>query len=470
MSKTHYAKTLAVLVAAAMLTACAHFGRDRDFIALVEVPEAFSLYGDVDTGLGAWWTQFQSESLNALVEEALSSGFTVQEAWYRLEQAQAAAVRSGADLYPDLRATGGARRTESQDSGAAGGDFYALGLASTYELDLWGRVRSVSRAGARDLEASREDYRTAAISLSGRVAETWLGLVAQREQLRLLKSQLQTSNEVLELLRLRFRNGLSGAVDVYQQDQVVAEVASAIPLVRAQEKALNMELAVLVGRPPAGLETGDTALPEATPLPRTGVPSDLLAQRPDIRAAGARLLAADDRVAAARAARLPAIRLTADIGYEATETATLFDNWIANLAGNLAAPLFDAGRRRAEVRQAEALADERLVAYRRTVYEALREVETALVREEEQRAHVEGVRRQLEVARRTLKESSNRYRNGVTDYLPVLTQLLVTQRLERNLIVQQAEQYRYRVALCRALGGSWMDHHVISPVAGGYHD
>ena len=285
-----------------------------------------------------------------------------------------------------------------------------------------------------------------------------------------MENQLQTSTEVLELMRLRFRNGLSGAVDVYQQEQVVAEVESAIPLVRGQEKALNMELAVLVGRPPMGLEVDDTTLPEATPLPQTGVPSDLLAQRPDIRAAGARLRAADDRVAAARADRLPAIRLTADIGYEGTDTGVIFDNWIANLAGNLVAPVFDAGRRRADVRRTEALADERLVAYRRTVYEALREVETALVREAEQHAHVEGVRRQAEVARRTLKEASNRYRNGVTDYLPVLTQLLATQRLDRNLIVQQAEQYRYRVALCRALGGSWMDAHVISPVVDGYHE
>ena len=169
-----------------------------------------------------------------------------------------------------------------------------------------------------------------------------------------------------------------------------------------------------------------------------------------------RLQAADWQVSAARAKRLPAISLTARATYGSGDLSLLFDNWLLSLAGNLTAPLFDAGRRAAEVDRTRAVVDERLWAYRQVVLTALKEVEDALVSEEKQRQHIKALRQQIDAAKKALNEAGERYLKGLNDYLPVLTQLLSVQNLERDLIRREAELLVARVGLYRALGGSWM--------------
>ena len=198
--------------------------------------------------------------------------------------------------------------------------------------------------------------------------------------------------------------------------------------------------------------------------PDLGVPAELLAARPDIRSAGLRLRAADNQLAAARADRLPALRISASARYEGGSLEVLFDNWALNLAGNLAAPLLDGGRRRAEADRNLAVTDERLVVYRRTVVDAVREVEDALVNEARQAEHLATLELQLGAAAAALKEAQLRYRNGLSDYLPVLTQILAVQRIERSLVNQKSQLVLYRISLCRALGGTWADpERVLSP-------
>jgi outer membrane protein TolC len=135
----------------------------------------------------------------------------------------------------------------------------------------------------------------------------------------------------------------------------------------------------------------------------------------------------------------------------------LFDNWLLSLAGNLVAPLFDAGKRSAQVDRAKALADERLWAYKRVVLTSVKEVEDALVREEKRRQHIEALQLQIDSARRAFNEAGERYLKGLNDYLPVLTQLVSVQGLERDLIQRKAELLIDRVSLFRSLGGTWMD-------------
>jgi NodT family efflux transporter outer membrane factor (OMF) lipoprotein len=274
----------------------------------------------------------------------------------------------------------------------------------------------------------------------------------------LLQEQLEVDRTFLELVELRFEKGMVSALDVYQQRQVVAEVEAEIPLEEATEQLLRHELALLLGKPPGTpIEIEETKLPSPPALPALGLPADLLANRPDVRAAGLRLRAADWQVAEARANRLPSLRLTAGASYGAEELDLLFDNWLLNLAANLTAPLLDGGRRAAAVERQEAVAAENLARYRETVITALKEVEDALVRETKQRQHLAGLQRQIDVAGKALEEAVERYRKGLNDYLPVLTQLASTQRLARSLITQQATLMRYRIALHRALGGRWTD-------------
>ncbi len=430
---------------------------DRDPIPK-NLPEKFSLYTGKSRPDTRWWQHFGSPELERLIETALSDNLTLQEMWARLEQSRAVAAKVGADRFPDLTGTAGLDATRSRGSSGStrGVDTYYLGLASSYELDLWGRLQAERETAALDVVATREDLNTAALSIAAEVAVRWLGIVSSRRQKELLDKQLQANETILELVQLRFRNGMVSALDVYQQKQLVENVKAEIPLVEEKERLLLNGLAVLLGKPPgADLGLATHRFPELPALPAVGLPASLLSARPDIQAAGRRLEAADWQIASARANRLPAINLTARARYGDSGLDTLFDNWLLNLSASLTAPIFDGGYRKAEVDRTRAVAAERLARYRDTVLTAIKEVEDALVSEEKQQAHIEGLELVIDTAQKALEEAGVRYRNGISDYLPVLTQLLSVQALENNLILRQENRMATRIALYRALGGVW---------------
>jgi len=442
-----------------------------------QLPQIFSLYKEEGAHPQNWWEEFGDAELNAMVEEALSDNFTLQEAWARLRQANARVIQERSYLYPDLNAIPGyliRRQTTTNDTSQVGTtgrtgmpiepvtrettESFTLGITSSYELDLWGKIRSDVEAERLTATATREDLNTAAMSVAAEVTQRWVEIISQRMQKQLLEKQLQNNNTYLELVDLRFRKAMVSALDVYQQRQVVERVKAEIPLVEAQEQLRLHELALLMGKPPrAWPQISRDELPFPAQIPAIGLPADLLANRPDVRAAGVRLRAADWQVAAARANRLPSLRLSGQASYGADQLHLLFDNWLLSLAANLAAPLFDGKRRVAEVDRTKAVVDERLLAYRRTVLTAIKEVEDALIQEEKQREHIKALKQQIETARKALNEAGERYLKGLNDYLPVLTQLLSVQNLERDLIRRQAELIIDRVSLFRALGGTWMN-------------
>jgi NodT family efflux transporter outer membrane factor (OMF) lipoprotein len=432
------------------------------------VPGSFSGSYESRRNPEQWWLDFESDELTRLVEAALGGNLSLAQAEARLRQAEALARKEGAALVPDLSLTAGAGRTrrESESSpareeghGSSESDTtedYSLGLAAGYEVDLWGRIRSGRRSAARRAEASLEELNTAAISVSGLLAERWLTLVAQKAQLRLLKEQLKANRTFLELQELRQRKGGAVALDVYQQRQIVAATESRIPQAELQIMLLRHQLCVLLGKPPrTALDLSQESLPAPAPLPDPGLPADVLANRPDVQAAFLRLDAADWDVSAARADRLPAIRLTGAMSYKSDEIQTLFDNWLMNLAAALSAPLIDGAGRRAEVDRTRAVADERLARYREVVVNAIREVEDALVRETKQTEYLSALERELAAGRGALEEARARYRKGASDYLPVLTAIVAVQRLERNALEARRALLVNRVGLYRALGGRW---------------
>ena len=445
-----------------LVASCAPFKPQERQSPEGELPRAFSLYTAESEPEVRWWEEFNDIDLDVLVKEALSDNLTLKEIWSRLVQARALAVQAGAALYPDLTGTAGAdyarQRTDTGSAKTTSTEDYSLGVASSYELDLWGRIRAERESALLEVTAAREDLNTAAMTLAAEVANRWVNIISQRMQKRLLERQLRTNLTLLELIELRFRMSMVSALDVYQQKQVVENVKAEIPLVEAEEQLLLHELALLLGKPTGtSLKISREEFPEPTEIPATGLPVDLLSSRPDLRRAGMRLQAADWQVAAARANRLPAIRLTATAQYGKSDMDVLFDNWLLSLAGNLTAPIFDGGRRAAEVDRRQALADENLSAYRQAVLTAIKEVEDALVSEVKQREHIKALENVLVTARKALEEAGIRYRNGLTDYLPVLTQLLAVQNLERNLIRQQASLLNARISLYRSLGGTWTD-------------
>ncbi len=428
------------------------------------VPDHFSSSGEAPLP-GQWWTHFDDPALIRLIEQALSNNFSLRSAWDRLAQNEAIAQRERAARFPTLELQGGASRTETH--GNTGGTLttgqqsrsfkrYFLGLTTNYELDLWGRISSIQEAAKLDLKASRETLQAAAMTLSAEVAFTWFELTEQQGQLELLEKQQRTNKQVLELVTFRFRHGQVGATDVLQQRQLLESTQGELATAQSREKVLRHQLAVLLGQPPTLLTLEQhTPMKKIPPLPDTGFPAEIIQNRPDIRSAYYKLLAADQDVATAVSNRFPRISLSAQINTSGESVRDLFDNWLTTLAANLVGPLIDGGNRRAEVSRSEAVVNEQLNNYRQAILEALAEVESALVQEEQQRLFISSLEKQLALSQQVLQQTQNNYRQGAADYLRILDVLLTQQALERALLQARREALSFRVNLYRAIGGGW---------------
>lgn len=333
---------------------------------------------------------------------------------------------------------------------------YSLGLAASYEIDLWGRIESSRTAAELDAQASAEDLQTAALTLSAQVATTWFQLLEQRGQIEILKQQIHTNEQTLELISLQFRTGQVGIADVLQQRQVVETQRGELALAAGRAQVRLNQLAVLLGNSPTRFSQAATgSLETLPPLPATGLQSSLIEHRPDVRSAWLKLQAADQRVAAAIADRFPRLSLTGRANTTDEDIENLFDDWFASLAANLLTPLIDGGRRRAEVDRTKSVASEALHQYGQTVLDALLEVENTLTQEQRQQEYLASVDRQLELAGQATSRIRDRYLNGAEDYQRVLTSLISEQRLQRTRITASRELFENRVNLCRALAGGW---------------
>jgi len=434
----------------------------------VPIPAAFSASGAAE-GSGLWWKEFRDPKLDKLVEQALADNLGLRGAWARLRQANALARQAGSALYPEVGVEAGVSRARTEVAGAtARANLFSVGVAASYEVDLWGRVRSVTSAAELDAEASRDDLETAAISVAATVGDVWYSLVEQRQRLDVLKEQIKAGKTLLGLVEHRFAQGQASALDVYQQRTQLANTRGLVPPVEARLAVLEHELAVLLGRVPTDLVAPERGrLPELPPLPDAGLPVTLLHRRPDVRAAAVRLAAADHRVAAAVADRLPAVRLTGGAGYASNSFHKLSVRPAWNMGSSLLMPIFDAGRRVAEVSRTKARVDEALAAYANSVLQAVREVEDALIQESKQREFLVSIQLQIKLADATLRQAKLRYANGLSDYLPVLTAVQALQRLQRVEVTARRRMISFRIQLYRALGGSWPQELAPAGAAGG---
>ena len=447
-----------VWLLAAVLTACVK--PPRAGWPEVGLPERFSQTGTVPLP-ERWWLSLGDEALAGLIEEALAQQPGVLGVWARLEQAEALARKAGAGLMPTVEGeAGGARRWERGPAGP-GGSLETrgvanlwLGLAASYEVDLWGRIRSSREAAVREVRAMQQQVQVVALTLSAQIAAVWFELAEQRAQVELLGRQAELQASMLELVEARFRRGQVGAPDVLRQRQVLESVRASLGVAEAQVRVLKNQLAVLVGRVPgSALPRQPSGLPLPPPLPQTGVPSELLQRRPDLRQAYEQLAAADARLAAAIAERFPRLGLSAQGTSAGSSSRELFDRWLATLAANLVAPILDGGARRAEVAYRRAVLAERWQAYRQAVLQAVEEVETALVQEQQYRQLLESLQRQLALADRTVERLRDSYSKGAVDYLRVLDALLTQQGLQRAELQTRRNLLWERIRLCRALAG-----------------
>ncbi len=429
---------------------------------LVDPPSAYTnaLKEDSLKQTSSWWEDFNDTSLNSLVSQALQTNFSLKEVLARLDQARAEVVQEDASLYPLVEGVlaGSGRRDDSGTSEES----ISVRLNVSWEIDLWNRLSAAQSSVGFELMAAASEAEAIAFLLSTQVADTYFHLVEQNLQLQLLKKQVATGTTFLSLIKLRFANGSASIVDVYQQRQQLASINAQIPLVRARMASLQNRLSVLLGQAPGQNEFPLPALlPELPPLPSTGVPADLLLNRPDLSQKHQELIAADYKVAEAVADRLPRLRLGASSGLqgESLGQGTLFFSVLAEAV----ATVFDWGKRKAEVEKRKAEVNELLAAYTQAYLVGIAEVENGLSQERELAQHIKALRDQFSFSEATLLESRRRYSQGLSDYLPVITALQSYQRLERDILFQTYELLVNRIFLYRALGGTIRSEFAANP-------
>jgi NodT family efflux transporter outer membrane factor (OMF) lipoprotein len=416
-----------------------------------DLPQEFSDLGEIEPQQ-KWWLDFNDPNLNELIAEALGNNFNLLAARDRIAEVRAIARKAGASLVPSIDGTGSASTLRNYQTDQST-DNFSLGLAASYEIDLWGRLRNTQDAALIELQASQEDYQTAAISLAAEVAITWFGLIETQLQMKLSLQQQQTNNKVLEVVTTQFRYGKVGIADVLQQRQLVESSNGDLAALTSAQRLLEHQLTILLAIPVNSALPRLTTLPEMTALPESGVPIDLLFIRPDVKSSYFRLQAADYRSAAAVADKYPILSISADVSTSGDRTEDLFNNWFTNLGANLFGPIIDGGSRAADVQRTEAVSRQRYYDYGQTILEAVAEVEDALVRETQQRLVLQSLEIQLKLAAETIVHVGNRYRQGVEDYQRVLIALLSHQGLQRDILTNRLQLINSRIRLYRALSG-----------------
>lgn len=436
------------------LSGCSLHRADPEVRPAVEDSGAFQAIegtGASETAPGPWWQAFGSPQLDALIRQSLEQNQDIRQALERVNQARTRITQTQSGRYPriDLQGSTG-ENLEGPDRGLGNS---RIGGLMTWEVDAFNRLDAAAKADQFEAAALAEDVEALKLSLSADVAIAYFGAVAAHNTLDLLAQQVRIDQELLELLELRFESGVGTRVEVMQQQSRVAESQSLIPPAQADLRVYENRLDLLVGQVPDGKNRvpASLALDVGHPLPRVGVPADLLINRPDLRAARASLMAADHDIGAAIADRLPRITLT---GSAAIADLPGHTGIVSAIAGSFVQPLLDWGRRKAEVQRNQSLYQERLAAFTQAYIAAVESVENALYQENRQREYIKRLENRRALLSDTLGETEARYARGVDTYLPVLNALQELREVERDLVGQRLVLAQFRISLHRAAGGS----------------
>lgn len=420
-----------------------------------------------------WWAVFGDVELTRLEEAALAANPNVGIAMARIQQARALVSRSEAAWFPEIDA--GFGPTRQRTSGAADGrgdgapgstqTLWRAQIPVAYEVDLFGRVVSSVNAARADAAQQQALAHQMLLVVQADVARAYFGLRQLEGERRLLRETVQLREDAVALLVRKLE---VGAVARHVVDQAKTELltAQADHMAVEQQYALAAHaLAILLGKAPASLRLDVEPLQPISVRLAPGLPSTLLERRPDIAAAERAMAAENARIGVAKAAFFPTLSLTGALGYESNDLGNLL-NWsqrtflfgpLVGTALNL--PIFDGGRRKADLARARGLYEERVAQYRKTVLQAFREVEDSLVSIRTVDARIVYQRDAEEASSRVARSAKARFGEGDVDYLIVVDAERTLLRTRQLRIQSEGDRARATVDLVRALGGGW-DHQV----------
>jgi NodT family efflux transporter outer membrane factor (OMF) lipoprotein len=405
------------------------------------------------------WREFfgADARLRRLVELALAHNRDLRVAVLNIEAARAQVGLRDADRLPTINAAVAANRQPTASGGMS--SLYTAGLAvSAFELDLFGRVRSASDAALAQLAGSEAARQAAHIALVSSVASQQVALAADDELLALTRSTLDSRLESLRLVALRLRYGTASEVDLRTAQTAVETARSALLQLQRQRALDRNALELLVGRPlPADLPAAPAWDPQALADVPAGLPADVLLNRPDVRQAEDQLRAAEANIGVARAAFWPRITLTGSVGVASSDLSQLFSGGGAawSFMPQLLAPLFDAGRNRANLQLTQAQRDIAVAQYERAVQAAFRDVADALAGRATLGAQLESARALADAEAARLRLIELRFRNGVAGSLELLDAQRSLYTAQQQRVQVEAQLLQNRIAAYRALGGGW---------------
>lgn len=509
-----------VSLLALLAAGCASVDEELLNTQLPEAPAKWTAADDVaDPPVGDWLAPFGDQALYGLVNEAMVHNNSLLIAAANLESARAGAKIARANLLPQLNSQGGASRnaivsdpslaaqaggasvsggTSAKDLekqfgvdadgdgkldgldlfiGAVGGtpgqdgiaesplpnrrvyiNNYSLGAQISWELDIWGRLTDETRAAYKDAKASLAEFQGARLSIAGAVTQTWFGLIEARQQRELAERDVAARESNLNVTERRYERGVASSLDVRLSRSALGSSQANLAFRQRNEKEASRRLEVLLGRYPAAELAAVESLPELPALAGAGAPGDILARRPDLIAAEARMEATGLRARAARKALLPRLTLSSQIGTSGPDLSDLIDP--ERLAGNIAAgifqPLFQGGRIRANVKRQRAVAQASLLSYAQTALQAYEEAENALDAETYLAAGENALKLAFEEAAAAEELTERRYASGTATIFDLLNAQTRRISSESSYIQTQRQRVSNRVALYLAIGGDFI--------------
>lgn len=416
-----------------------------------------------------WWRAYGDDRLDALIQEALQHNADIRLAAARIQEARANLGLARADQAVQMQGAVEVSRSRRTEVGAmpAGGsptnNTYKAQLQAAYELDLWGRYREATNVARSELLSSEYGRDVVRIALTSDVAQAYFTLRALDAQLELLHKTRANRQAAVDLQKLRLDAGVSSELELRQAQAELASLEASQARLTQSQGQQELALAVLIGRSPRALMEDPMArgkpletLGEPPAIP-AGLPSDLLARRPDLRQAEQNVLTTHARIREARAALYPDLSLTAYLGSESKALSDLFSGPAAiwGLTAGLVQSLLNGGRNQAALDVRDARQAQALISYEQAVRQAFREVLDALIAHRQARELAEAEGRRAEALAKARDLADLRYRNGLSNYLTVLDAQRNVLQAELNRIDARLAQLNASAGLALALGGGW---------------
>ncbi len=405
---------------------------------------------------GKWWTVYNDPRLDALEDQVSISNQNVLAAEAQFRQAKAAVRIARAALFPTVTTAPSASRSRS-DVPSGGGQLYTIPIDLTYQLDVWGSIRRGVASNSAIAQASAAQLENARLLYQAELATDYFQIQGLDAARVLLTATVGSYEKYVELTQNRFDGGVASMGDVALAQTQLETARAQLVEIGVGRAQFEHAIAVLTGKPPSELSIPDVSNQSVPPISAIGLPSTLLERRPDIAAAERQVAAANEQIGIAQAAFYPTLAFGASAGLQTTAILDLF-TWPSrfwSVGPQLAETLFDAGKRRAQVKLTEAAYDATVANYRQTVLTAFQQVEDSLAQLRILSEEAEITDRAVKFAQQSLQISTDQYTGGLTNYLQVITAQTNTLQNQLTAVDILARRKVASVSLVEALGGGW---------------